>query len=263
VIVFGAIAPHGDPAFREGSPTRMALEEIGRRLEQARPEVTIVATPHNAHVEGSFAVVTAATIAGSLAEQELEFSQQGVELTCVVDRELADAVVHSLVAHDLPAVGMSYGSNDPALAQMPMDWGALIPLWFLGRDERPVVVVSPCRERSLDDHVLAGRALAAATDGKRAAFVASADHGHAHDPEGPFGFDPASAEYDEHVVELISKNRLGDLVSLESIVGAASADSLWQLLMLHGALGDGFRAELLAYERPTYFGMLVAAFEPA
>jgi aromatic ring-opening dioxygenase LigB subunit len=263
MIVLGAIAPHGDPAFREGSPTREALEELGRRLDQAQPDVTIVATPHNVHVEGSFAVVTAATIAGSLAEQELDFSEQGVELKCTVDRGLADAVVRSLQEHELPTVGMSFGSNDPALAEMPMDWGTLIPLWFLGREERPVVVVSPCRERSVEDHVVAGRAIAAVTDGKRAAFVASADHGHAHDPEGPFGFDPASAEYDERVVELVSENRLGHLSSLESIATPASADSLWQMVMLHGALGHGFCAELLAYERPTYFGMLVAAFEPA
>jgi hypothetical protein len=32
--------------------------------------------------------------------------------------------------------------------------------------------------------------------------------------------------------------------------------------MLHGALADGFAAELLSYEAPTYFGMLVAAYEP-
>ena len=32
--------------------------------------------------------------------------------------------------------------------------------------------------------------------------------------------------------------------------------------MLHGALGDGFDAELLSYEAPTYFGMLTAAYTP-
>jgi aromatic ring-opening dioxygenase LigB subunit len=41
---------------------------------------------------------------------------------------------------------------------------------------------------------------------------------------------------------------------------AAKADSFWQLLMLHGALGDAFSAELLSYEAPTYFGMLTASF---
>ncbi len=256
MIVFGAIAPHGDPAFEEGSPTRLAFEELGRRLERAEPEVTIVATPHNVHIEGSFAVVTAATVAGRFEERE-------AELSCAVDRELAGEVLRSLRDSGLPAVGMSYGSNDLALAEMPMDWGTLIPLWFLGREARPVVVVSPARERPLADHVLAGRAIARATGVRGAAFVASADHGHRHDPEGPFGFDPASAEFDERVRELVSENRLGELASLEAIVEAASADSLWQMLMLHGALGGDFRADLLSYERPTYFGMLVAAFERA
>ena len=41
---------------------------------------------------------------------------------------------------------------------------------------------------------------------------------------------------------------------------AAKADSFWQLLMLHGAIGDGFEVELLSYEVPTYFGMLTASF---
>lgn len=256
MIVFGAIAPHGDPAFAEGSPTRGGFEELGRRLEEAEPDVTIVVTPHSVHVEGAFAVVTAATIAGRLDEQD-------VFLTCRVDRDLANRVLEELRADDLPAVGISYGSNDLTLAEMPMDWGTLIPLWFLGQDRRPVVVVSPARERSLADHVTAGEAIAAASNGVRAALVASADHGHAHDRDGPFGFDPAAAEYDARVVDLVSQNRLDDLVSLEDIVAPASADSLWQMVVLHGALGEGFRPELLSYERPTYFGMLCAAFEPA
>jgi aromatic ring-opening dioxygenase LigB subunit len=257
-VVFGAIAPHGDPAFVEGSATRSAFEELGRRLERAAPDVTVVFTPHNVHVEGAFAAITAASLAGSLDELP-------IELECAVDRELTARVLAALRASDLPAVGVSYGSNDESLAVMPMDWGTLIPLWFLGgtRDERrPVVAVSPARDLSLEDHVRAGAAVAAACSTRRAAIVASADHGHAHDPDGPFGFDPTAAEYDSRVVELVRENRLGDAFELEPMVVAASADSLWQLVLLHGALGDGFDVELLSYECPTYFGMLCAAFEP-
>jgi aromatic ring-opening dioxygenase LigB subunit len=255
-VVFGAIAPHGDPAFVEGSATRLAFEELGRRLERAEPDVTVVFTPHNVHVEGAFAVVTAGRIAGALDELP-------VALECEVDRELAAGLLASLRDAGLPAVSVSYGSNDESLAVMPLDWGTLIPLWFLGgRSEtpRPVVVVSPARDLSLADHVRAGAAVATACSGRRAAIVASADHGHAHDPDGPFGFDPAAAEYDARVVELVRENRLADAVALEPIVEAASADSLWQLALLHGALGDGFAADLLSYERPTYFGMLCAAY---
>ena len=95
------------------------------------------------------------------------------------------------------------------------------------------------------------------------ALIASADHGHAHDPEGPCGFDPAAAAYDERVVALVRENRLGELLELDpALVDAAKADSWWQMAMLHGALGDAWRGDFLSYEASTYFGMLCAAFAP-
>jgi aromatic ring-opening dioxygenase LigB subunit len=149
-----------------------------------------------------------------------------------------------------------------------MDWGVLIPVWAMGgRHEPPVpaVVVSPARDLSLKAHVRAGRALAhaAQASGKRVALIASADHGHAHDADGPYGFDPAAAEYDRQVVGLVQENRLEGLLDLDpAFVDAAKADSWWQMLMLHGALGEGWRAEFLSYEASTYFGMLCAAYAP-
>ena len=247
MIVAAAIAPHGTPAFEPG-PTRDALEEVRRRFERAAPDAIVVVTPHNVHVDGHFAVVTAAKVAGDLAQWE----HPEISLEREVDRELA----REILARLSPAVGVSYGGNDPAEAVMPLDWGVLIPLSFL--PELPVVVVSPARDLSLEDHVRAGEALAGAP--ARFGLVASADHGHAHDPDGPYGFDPASAEYDERVVELVRENRLRDLLELEELAGRGKADSLWQMLVLHGALGTGWCAELLSYEAPTYFGMLVAAF---
>ena len=172
------------------------------------------------------------------------------------DPELAAAVLGALA---VPAVGVSYGGNDPTEASMPLDWGALIPLWFVPRT--PVVIMSPARDRSWAEHVNVGAALTAATGGRRVALIASADHGHAHDPDGPYGFDPAAKAYDEGIVELVRQGPLEGLLELDSaLVDAAKADSLWQLLILHGALGDGFDAELLSYEAPTYYGMLCAAY---
>ena len=61
---------------------------------------------------------------------------------------------------------------------------------------------------------------------------------------------------------IVRENRLGDLATWDPEYAlAAKADSFWQLLMLHGALGEGVAtSELLSYEAPTYFGMLTAAF---
>lgn len=266
-LVFAAIAPHGtlpEAPVVNAEATHAALATLGERFDAARPETTIVLTPHNVHVEGHFAVVLAGTIAGSLAELDAP----DVALSCPVDLELAAASVAAIRDDDIPIVGTSFGANDPDAATAPMDWGVLIPVWVMGgRDEPPVpvVVVSPARDRPPEEHVRAGRALARAADasGKRVALIASADHGHAHDASGPYGFDPAAAEYDARIVELVRENRLAGLPDLDPVlVGAAKADSWWQLLMLHGALGDGWRAEFLSYEASTYFGMLCAAYAP-
>ncbi len=269
-LVFAAIAPHGTLAVPEApaaaipraEATQAGLEELGRRFAAARPDATIVLTPHNAHVDGHFCVVVAAKLRGSLAE----WGAPAVELECAADRALAAELLDALRA-EVPAVGVSFGGNDPREAVMPLDWGALIPLWFMGgRSEPhvPAVLVTPARDRPLTEHVRAGQAMARAAErsDRRVALVASADHGHAHDPDGPYGFDPAADEYDSRVVRLVEDGRLDRLLELEQLAAAAKADSLWQMVMLHGALGDGWRGELLSYEAPTYFGMLCAAYEP-
>jgi aromatic ring-opening dioxygenase LigB subunit len=273
-LVFAAIAPHGSMAIDEACEpeerglarkTQDAFKELGRRFDQARPEATVVLTPHNVHVDGSFAVVIAAQLHGSLSE----WTTQEVELNGAVDRELALASIVALVDAGLPAVGISFGGNDPESAVAPMDWATLIPLWYMGgRREPPLpaVVVSPARDRPFAEHRRAGAVLAeaAAASGKRVALIASADHGHAHDLGGPYGYDPAAREYDEAIVDVVENDRLAELDSWEAdFVERAKADSFWQLLMLDGALqhDGGWRSELLSYEAPTYFGMLCAAYE--
>lgn len=255
MICFAAIAPHGGPIFDDpGGATRRGMEELARRFAAARADAVIVLTPHGVHVDGHFAVVRSVWLEGDASQwtdADTRFEGPG-------DPELADACVVALQAAGLPALGVTFGSTAAGSSTMPLDWGALIPLWFM---RAPAVVVSPCRARSNGDHVAAGRALAGATGGRRVALIASADHGHGHTADGPYGFAPESAEYDEEIQAIVRENRLAALEAWDpGFAVAAKADSFWQLLMLHGAIGDGFRPELLSYEAPTYFGMLTASY---
>jgi aromatic ring-opening dioxygenase LigB subunit len=60
----------------------------------------------------------------------------------------------------------------------------------------------------------------------------------------------------------VSTDRLVGLCDISpELVEEAKADSWWQMLMLHGA-SSGWSGRLISYERPTYFGMLTAAFAP-
>jgi aromatic ring-opening dioxygenase LigB subunit len=271
-LVFAAIAPHGGLAIEEAcmpderglaKATQAGMEELGRRFGAARPQAVVVATPHNVHIPGAMGVIVSGRVAGRLAG-----APPSIALDVPTDLALALLVLESLAAADVPAVGVSFGSNDSEGATAPMDWGVLIPLWYMGgRNDPPVplVVVTPARDLSAADHVAAGAAIAAAaaTSDLRVAFIASADHGHAHDPEGPYGYDPAAKQYDELICDLVLSERLDRLAGIPlDLVEAAKADSWWQMLMLHGATGDGWKGSLVSYEAPTYFGMLTAAYVP-
>ena len=271
-LVFGCIAPHGDIAIAEAcapeqqelaAVTQRGMEELGRRFDRTKPDVTIVLTPHNIHVEGAMAVVTSGTVAGALE------GHPDVALRLPVDRALALTVREAIAAEGIPVAGVSYGANDSAAAIFPMDWAVLVPLWFMGgRADPPVptVVVAPARDLPYLRHVAAGRAIAtaAAASGKRVALIASCDHGHGHDANGPYGFTPKSREFDEEVVALIKNDDLGALLKMDPRLPVdGKADSYWQMLMLHGALGGTWKGELLSYEAPTYFGMLCAAYVPS
>jgi len=234
MIVFAAIAPHGD--VDEIPELRGAMEELGRRFDAAGPETAIVVTPHNVHVDRHFAVVTAAHV----GEWE-------------VDR----AAAAELLRADLPVLGVSYGGNAPEQAEMPLDWGTAVPLAFMRA--RRIVVVSPARDVPLEDHVRLGAFIASNSllQTRRIALIASADHGHAHDPSGPYGFHPAAGAYDELLRQILASERL-DFRPLGELAADAKADSLWQLLVLQGVVGTAARADLLAYERSSYYGMAVA-----
>lgn len=276
-LVFAAIAPHGYLALDEAVPdterhlgqsTRAAMAKLGRQFAEAAPDVVVVLTPHHVHVEGAFAVLQARWLEGHLND----WSPRHVKLKVPSDLEFATALLHKAKTQGISVVGVSYGGNNPSSATAPLDWGSLIPLWAMGgRSEPPVpvVVVCPARDLGSEDHLHIGAAIAraAAASWKRVALIASADHGHGHSSQGPYGYNPASAEYDAQVCDLLRRNELSELLQIPSeLVQAALADSFWQMLMLHGALletGQPWTSEFLSYEVPTYFGMACVSFQPA
>jgi aromatic ring-opening dioxygenase LigB subunit len=264
-LVFAAIAPHGglaiadacSPAERSlATATQAGMEELGRIFTAARPEAVIVATPHNVHIANALGVVVAGRVAGRLAG-----APPSVALDVPAANDLAWLVLEAFAAAEVPSVAVSFGSNDPETAVAPMDWGVLIPLWFMGGRQTPpvpLVIVTPARDLS----AAAAIADAAVESGRRVAFIASADHGHAHLASGPYGYHASASEYDTVIRKLVRTGALDRLSQIPpKLVEEAKADSWWQMLMLHGAT-QGWKGRLISYEAPTYFGMLTAAYLP-
>ncbi|HYP40495.1 MAG TPA: hypothetical protein VEX13_09045 [Chloroflexia bacterium] len=273
-LVFACIAPHGSEVITElagdaperAAATRTAMEELGRRMSATRPETVVVLTPHGVRVAGAVCVMTTERAVGVL---EGENGQGRVQVDMAVDTGLARRIAEQAAdLFNVPVATAIYGASGGDGCYTPLDWGAVVPLWFLGArwpGQPSVVIITPSRTLTLRQLYDFGTALAStvAETGRRTALVASADWGHAHSADGPYGFDSASAEFDSEVVEIVRSGALDRLLTMDlDFADRAKVDGLWQSVMLAGALHHTpMRCELLAYEHPTYFGMLVAACE--
>ncbi|HXD09354.1 MAG TPA: hypothetical protein VN653_04765, partial [Anaerolineales bacterium] len=167
----------------------------------------------------------------------------------------------------VPVVRYIYGASGGEACYVPLDWGAVVPLYFMGHSFTPkpkIVHISPMRTLPFATHYEFGRAIGRvlkASD-KRIAFIASADQGHAHDANGPYGYDPASAKYDAWMQSIIRKGNLDELLNADpQLVEDGKPDSLWPTLVLAGVLKENpLKEKLLSYEVNVYFGVLCAEF---
>lgn len=286
-VVFGAVVPHGWPLIPELSDdaesalrTRAALEEVSRRVAAQRPEVVVIATPHGVRVAGAVCLAAVARGAGALHYQGRTF-----ELNVPVDVALTEAIAAVAQARGVPVALAGFAGNLRAESTIPLDWGTMVPLRFLGHatnlvglgdvlaDEPteetgpPVVVVTPGRDLPRRQLIDFGEAVAEAAerDGRRVAVVASCDWSHTH-PGGRYGEDSAAGEVDAAVVAALRDGDPARLIDLDpALTERASIDGLWQLLILAGALRRRpMGAEVLSYEAPPKYatGMIVAALTP-
>jgi len=271
-IVFACITPHGAEIIPELARnmlqafaiTRKGMEQIAETLKKQEVETIVVATPHNLRLEATIGIITA-----EFSEGILEENNSQVKLRCQCDSQLARVILAETRNLGLPVVGVNYGTSEGPASCMPMDWGTLIPLWFFAREKQAtpkVVIVTPSREIPLEGLTRLGQAIAEAakTSDRRVAFVASADQGHAHRSDGPYGFNAASAEFDQAVKMAIQKNDLRPLLNLPpKFVEDAKPDSIWQIAILQGILERvPMKGFLLSYQAPTYYGMLCAEYLP-
>jgi aromatic ring-opening dioxygenase LigB subunit len=202
-----------------------------------------------------------------------------------VDMEFTQAVIAAARAAGVPVAEVGYGGSDPRAAVYPLDWGAMTPLWFAGHDTPlpgygyvtanydlgdppltgpPVVITTPSRALPRAAIVAFGRAVAAAAEAsaKRVALIASCDWAHKHVAGSPYGYHPAAKDVDAQVVAAVRANEPLRLIDLdEELLGQVVVDGLWQLLALGGALEVvPMTVDVLSYEVPTYYGMLVATY---
>jgi len=262
-MIYACIAPHaGDliDAPDKIASTRDSMNAMGAKLEALTPEVIVIINPHGFRVSDAMNIaITEKATADWSPDLKLDFD---------VDISLANAIADKAEEMFVPVVRYIYGASGGDACFVPLDWGAVVPLYFMGhnfKNKPKIVHISPMKNLSLQTHYDFGRAIGQVIQesDKRVAFIASADQGHAHSANGPYGYDPASAQYDSWMQDVIRNGNLDELLNADSkLVEDGKPDSLWPTAILAGVLKENpMKARLLSYEVNVYFGIMCAEFE--
>jgi aromatic ring-opening dioxygenase LigB subunit len=268
-IILAFITPHGSEAIpqlagdkmKAFAKTTIGMEKIAKSMKKQKIDTIIIATPHNLRLKGNIGVITT-----EFAEGTLEDQNASIKIRVQCNKPLAEEILYASEKSKLPVVGVNYGTNEGPASCMPMDWGTLIPLWFVKNQlENPrVVTITPSREIPLENLVELGKLIAqtAAKSDTRIAFVASADQAHTHKAEGPYGFHPRATEFDKLVQKAVKEDDLRMLLNLEpQLIEDTKPDSIWQMAILTGVLEKTpMKGKLISYQAPTYFGLLCATY---
>jgi len=271
-LEYACIVPHGSDIIPQLAvhktehlfeKTRESVRKIARDIRNARPQTIVLASPHNLRLQDNIAIVTAENSTGYLKGPR----GRKVSLSLRCDREFAQDLLEESTRKHLPVVGANYGTAEGLASDMPMDWGTLVPMWFVVKEEKVkarTVIVTPSREIPLRENIALGTTIAEMAEKRRnrLVFIASADQAHAHKKSGPYGYHRSAAKYDEFVSRAIQKNRIESISQLgKRFVEDAKPDSLWQMAILAGLTKVvKMRGKMLSYEVPTYYGMICASF---
>ena len=274
-LFYSCIVPHGGEIIPQLASkqmmvkfeeTRHALRTLARRISDVRPHTIVIASPHNLRLFERIAVVMTENSSGELKGS----SNRSVALRVKCDRQFAQKILEQSETERLPVVGANFGTESGNASDIQMDWGTLVPLWFILKDRKAstrIVIVTPSREIPLQTNFRFGRLLGKlmrGERGKRFVFIASADQAHAHSRSGPYGFDKAAAIYDQLVLDAIKDNKLRRILHIDPrFVERAKPDSLWQMVILAGITEIvPSKSQLFSYQVPTYYGMACAGFDP-
>jgi aromatic ring-opening dioxygenase catalytic subunit (LigB family) len=253
--VFGYVDedPTSKPAWPQMRSFLRGVAELGKRVRAAQPDVLIMSfDEHYVAPTPDFMIINGARHAGTLEMFGIEFDR-----TYPGHPELAAAIYERARQAGLPV-----------RMQAAPDWGVfdfalLIPLIFMGIDrDIPVVpvMVHYLPEISLERCVQMGQVIRDLIGERPENAVVIGDGGLSHYIGYPEKWDQIDVEWDRQFLRALEEGRARDLAhythdELEEV----GNDEVRQWLLAASTVEDGTRAEVLAYEPATYFGLGVGA----
>lgn len=255
---FAAISPHppliipnvGKEKIQTVADTIEAMETLADDFQEKDPQTVIVISPHAPMSPGSFVINEADPLKGNFHR----FGDLSTEFTFQNDLGLVESIVNECKNKNIPIEQKSFKN---------LDHGTLVPLYYLTQGKpNPQIVSLAYSDLSLEEHFQMGKSLRKATEGTRAAVVASGDMSHRLNKQAPAGYSPRGEEFDQKLIKLIKEKDVKGILNMDPIlVKEAGQCGYRSIVVLLGVLdGLNWQPEVLSYEGPFGVGYLVVNF---
>jgi AmmeMemoRadiSam system protein B len=261
MFCFSSICPHppiivpgiGSPPDLEiARKTVEAMENLGKKFSEAKPETVILVSPHGPVEFAQMTVNKTPLLRGNFQmfgnPASFEFEN---------DLNLIQKIENICRKKNIP---LGFVEN------FPLDHGALVPLFYLSKNYSSFKLIHLAFSYlDFETHFNFGRAIGETikNSNKKIAFVASGDLSHRLTPEAPAGYSPRGKEFDEKLIGLIKNKNVEGILNLDQdLIEQAGECGLRSIIILFGALnGLNYQPEILSYEGPFGVGYLVAEFQ--
>ena len=271
-VVLCVLAPHPPlliPEIGKGDTgavkaTQKAMEELACRVNQAKPDVVIVISPHAPLFRDAIAILVDDPLYG-------DFSAFGVpeaKYRFRNDPELISAIVDEAGKTGVRAHRFELESGGMVTRSKGLDHGVLVPMHFISKEVGqgvPIVVMGTAL-LPRDALFSFGQAIdsAARRLERRVVLVASGDLSHRLTRQAPAGYSPRGREFDERLIQHLRDTDIQGILSLDdSLLDEAGECGYRPVVTALGALSrDDLRSEVLSYEGPFGVGYGCALFGP-
>ncbi|MFX0018981.1 MAG: hypothetical protein ACFFBT_07045 [Promethearchaeota archaeon] len=274
VIVGAFILPHGamilDPKKKgiqkQAINLHYEMKKVVKLIDDLRPELIFLTTPHSIALSNDYGIYLNKGASGT-AEWNGEYQEYYVNVK--LNQQLSNRLLDYLYEKETAIHGISaYSTNVHA----PLRWGEAVPLWFL-RDlsSNPEFIILSQTLRRLEkakemipETIALGNNLSLFFESikKRVVVIISADLGHTHKAEGPYGFAEEAETFDKAIQEWAASLD-GKILTKKvlPVLEKVLCCGFIGFIMLHGMIEDkDFIPNVLIRETPTYYGMMIASY---
>ncbi len=260
MLVFAGITPHppllipaiGGEAIKKIEKTKQALVKMEEELYLSKPDIILIISPHGCFFQDTFCLNSSTDYVTDLRE----FGDLSTKQTFKGELNLAAKIKMAAEQQHLPVA---------MITEKKIDHGAAVPLFYLIR-HLPKATILPMGYSDLDwkTHLDFGYLIKEQimNTNKRVAVIASGDLSHALSSDAPAGFNPAGAEFDAKIQEILANHNTAGLLQMDAkLVGNAGECGFRSFLIMFGILRDfNYNYHSLSYEAPFGVGYLTAYF---